>query len=190
MHGVSVHHPALLVEPAGRFRHRLDLDAIGPYVGTRRSSGMSSGESISTSPVRSPYGPGDIGRHSEPWWASGLVSLISRNRPRYTCDDAGTRHHGMNQSWNVEPSVDVSGPAIVSRAVLRIVLEREEAGVITRHREGRTNRYAVHPRRHLRRPVEGRCSVGDLLQMTDHPGDQRPKQMSAIEGSPVGETSR
>jgi hypothetical protein len=41
----------------------------------------------------------------------------------------------------------------------------EEAGVITRSREGRRNTYRVHKRRHLRHPLEGHCSVGDLLEM-------------------------
>ena len=56
---------------------------------------------------------------------------------------------------------------ITERAVQRIVQELEEAGVITRRREGRRNSYKMHSRGHLRHPLEEHCSVGDLLEMVD-----------------------
>ncbi len=58
---------------------------------------------------------------------------------------------------------------ITERAVQRIVQELEEAGIITRRREGRRNSYMVHSRGHLRHALEGHCSVGDLLSMVDGP---------------------
>lgn len=58
---------------------------------------------------------------------------------------------------------------ITERAVQRIVQELEEAGVITRRREGRRNTYQVNMQRHLRHPIEGHCSVGDLLTMVNPP---------------------
>jgi DNA-binding MarR family transcriptional regulator len=54
---------------------------------------------------------------------------------------------------------------ITERAVQRIVQELEEAGVITRTREGRRNRYRVHARKRLRHPVESHRRVTDLLEM-------------------------
>ena len=52
---------------------------------------------------------------------------------------------------------------ITERAVFRIVADLEEAGVITRHREGRRNQYEVHGGEPLRHPVEQHRTVGDLL---------------------------
>lgn len=52
---------------------------------------------------------------------------------------------------------------ITERAAQRIVAELEDAGYLTRAREGRRNRYTLHERRLLRHPLEGRSRVGDLL---------------------------
>jgi len=52
---------------------------------------------------------------------------------------------------------------ITERAVFRIVADLEEAGVITRRREGRRNQYEVHGDRPLRHAVEKHRTVGDLL---------------------------
>ncbi len=52
---------------------------------------------------------------------------------------------------------------VTERAVLRIVAELEEAGVLQRQREGRRNRYVVIPDAPLRHAVESHCTVGELL---------------------------
>ncbi|WP_236886496.1 helix-turn-helix transcriptional regulator [Dyella thiooxydans] len=52
---------------------------------------------------------------------------------------------------------------VTERAVLRIVAELEEAGVLQRQREGRRNRYAVLKDAPLRHAVESHCTVGELL---------------------------
>ena len=52
---------------------------------------------------------------------------------------------------------------ITERAVFRILADLDEAGVITRHREGRHNQYVVHRDKPLRHVVEKHRSVGDLL---------------------------
>lgn len=52
---------------------------------------------------------------------------------------------------------------VTERAVLRIVAELEEAGVLKRQREGRRNRYLVIPDAPLRHAVEAHCTVGELL---------------------------
>jgi DNA-binding MarR family transcriptional regulator len=54
---------------------------------------------------------------------------------------------------------------ITERAVQAIVADLEEAGVITRTREGRRNRYTIHPDRPLRHPVEHGTTVRDLLRL-------------------------
>ena len=58
---------------------------------------------------------------------------------------------------------------ITERAVQRIVLELEEAGVITRQREGRRNHYEITTDRTLRHPLESHRSVGDLLDLVNQP---------------------
>ncbi len=52
---------------------------------------------------------------------------------------------------------------ITERAVQRIVAELEEAGYITRMKDGRTNRYTIHRDQPLRHVVEMHHTVGDLL---------------------------
>ncbi len=52
---------------------------------------------------------------------------------------------------------------ITERAVLRILADLEEAGVITRHREGRRSQYEIHADQPLRHTVEQHRTVQDLL---------------------------
>ena len=54
---------------------------------------------------------------------------------------------------------------ITERAVLRIVSELEQAGVLAREREGRRNRYRINTDVPLRHPLEAHCRIGDLLGM-------------------------
>ena len=54
---------------------------------------------------------------------------------------------------------------ITEREVQRIVAYLETAGVLTRVREGRRNRYKVNPRVSLRHPVEAHRNIGDLLAL-------------------------
>ncbi len=54
---------------------------------------------------------------------------------------------------------------ITERAVQRIVADLEDAGVITRTRDGRRNQYVIHRNRPLRHSVEQGCTVDDLLSM-------------------------
>ena len=56
---------------------------------------------------------------------------------------------------------------ITERAVQRIVRELEQAGVLTRTRQGRRNSYTVEPHFHLRHPLEAHCTVGELLALLD-----------------------
>ena len=59
---------------------------------------------------------------------------------------------------------------ITERAVQRIVADLEEAGILTRSREGRRNQYIVNYSCQLRHPVEAHRTVGDLLKMVKGKG--------------------
>jgi DNA-binding MarR family transcriptional regulator len=54
---------------------------------------------------------------------------------------------------------------ITERAVMRIVAELEQGGVLERERDGRRNRYRIHSEVPLRHPLEAHCRIGDLLQL-------------------------
>jgi DNA-binding MarR family transcriptional regulator len=54
---------------------------------------------------------------------------------------------------------------ITERAVLRIVAELEQGGVLERERDGRRNRYRIHSEVPLRHRLEAHCRIGDLLQL-------------------------
>jgi DNA-binding Lrp family transcriptional regulator len=54
---------------------------------------------------------------------------------------------------------------ITERAAIRIVKHLEEAGVLSRQREGRRNRYRINLEQALRHPLESRSTVGSLLTM-------------------------
>lgn len=54
---------------------------------------------------------------------------------------------------------------ITERAVQKIVADLEEAGILTRQREGRRNHYEIDDSLPLRHPVEMHRTVADLLEM-------------------------
>ena len=56
---------------------------------------------------------------------------------------------------------------ITERAVQRIIVELEAAGVITREKDGRRNVYHIDHARPLRHPVEQGRTVRDLLKLVD-----------------------
>lgn len=59
-------------------------------------------------------------------------------------------------------AVDVG---ITERAAQRIVAELVEAGYLERSREGRRNRYHLHPEQPLRHPLEQEHAVGEILRI-------------------------
>jgi predicted transcriptional regulator len=59
---------------------------------------------------------------------------------------------------------------ITERAVQHIVSDLAAAGVVERTREGRRNRYTVHPEAPLRHPVEAHRRVGDLMALVPGAG--------------------
>jgi predicted transcriptional regulator len=54
---------------------------------------------------------------------------------------------------------------ITERAVMRIVGELEEAGVIARTRQGRRTHYEINEAMPLRHPIEAKRSVGELMRL-------------------------
>ena len=80
-----------------------------------------------------------------------------------------TNHSHVLLLLAAEPELrlrDVAGRVgVTERAVQKIVADLEASGVLTREREGRRNRYAVHTERPLRHPVEAHRTVADLLAM-------------------------
>jgi DNA-binding transcriptional ArsR family regulator len=53
---------------------------------------------------------------------------------------------------------------ITERSVQRLLSELEEAGVVTRSKEGRCNRYDVDLDFRLRHPLEADKTIGELLR--------------------------
>ena len=58
-----------------------------------------------------------------------------------------------------------SSVGITERAAMRIVAHLEDAGILTRYKEGRRNRYVIHEGQFLRHPLESHCTVGSLLSL-------------------------
>jgi DNA-binding transcriptional ArsR family regulator len=56
---------------------------------------------------------------------------------------------------------------VTERAVQRILDDLEEAGYITRFREGRSNYYEIHPDRPMRHKAQEGRTVGDLLVLVE-----------------------
>ena len=54
---------------------------------------------------------------------------------------------------------------ITERAVIRIILELEEAGYIRKERIGRRNHYTIAPEKHLRHPLESHHSIRAILAL-------------------------
>ena len=58
---------------------------------------------------------------------------------------------------------------ITERAVQRILDDLEKAGYITRFRDGRKNRYEIHPELPMRHPAQRGRAIRDLLELLAMP---------------------
>ena len=80
-----------------------------------------------------------------------------------------TNHSHVLLCISEDPDITVRDLAlkvgITERAVMRIIGELDEAGVIARTREGRRNHYSINRDQALRHPIEQHCSVADLIRM-------------------------
>jgi DNA-binding MarR family transcriptional regulator len=54
---------------------------------------------------------------------------------------------------------------ITERAVMKIVADLDEEGLVHRHREGRRNSYELTLNRPLRHPIENHRKVGELVNL-------------------------
>ncbi|HEU4326924.1 MAG TPA: winged helix-turn-helix domain-containing protein [Roseiflexaceae bacterium] len=61
---------------------------------------------------------------------------------------------------------------ITERAVQRILDDLEEAGYLSRRREGRSNVYELHPEQPLRHPAQQGHQVGELLRLLERGREQ------------------
>jgi DNA-binding MarR family transcriptional regulator len=64
---------------------------------------------------------------------------------------------------------------LTERAVLLILADLEAQGIVERIREGRRNRYVLHPDEALRHPLEEHRTVRELLRMVEGRGLSLPK---------------
>ena len=58
---------------------------------------------------------------------------------------------------------------ITERAVQRILDDLEDAGYISRFRDGRKNRYEIHPDLPMRHPAQRGLAIRDLLELLTLP---------------------
>ncbi len=58
---------------------------------------------------------------------------------------------------------------VTERAVQRIVDDLEEAGYVSRFRDGRQNRYEIHPDLPMRHPLQRGLTIKDLLELLTTP---------------------
>jgi predicted transcriptional regulator len=80
-----------------------------------------------------------------------------------------TNHAHVLIVLNHDPSIVLREVArrvgITERAVQKIIVDLEDAGVIEREKVGRQNQYRIHPEKKLRHPIEEHQSVGALLSL-------------------------
>ena len=86
-----------------------------------------------------------------------------------------TNHAHVLQCIAADPTARLRDIAetvgITERTVAQIVGELEEAGYLTKTRDGRRNRYEVHDELPLRHPQHRHHTVGDLIRFLQPPPD-------------------
>ena len=84
-----------------------------------------------------------------------------------------TNHAHVLESIAVDPTLrlrDIAAAVgITERTAAQIVQDLEEAGYITKIREGRRNRYEVHEELPLRHPRHHHHTVGELIRFLEGP---------------------
>jgi len=66
---------------------------------------------------------------------------------------------------------------ITERSASRLLSELDRAGILTRVKDGRRNRYVIDTDQHLRHPLEAHCTVGDMLAFILSPEKVRELDM-------------
>jgi hypothetical protein len=62
---------------------------------------------------------------------------------------------------------------ITERSAQRLISHLDEAGILTRVKQGRRNMYYIDTSAHLRHPIEEDCTVGELLKLVLSPARVR-----------------
>lgn len=62
---------------------------------------------------------------------------------------------------------------ITERSAQRLITELDRAGILTRVKRGRRNRYYIDTQAHLRHPIEEHSTVGELLKLIMTPARVR-----------------
>lgn len=79
---------------------------------------------------------------------------------------------------------------ITERAAQSIIADLVNSEYVTRRREGRRNRYQIHPAAPLRHPIESDHTVGDLLTMLGRLRSLSPVAPSATQATPAATTAK
>lgn len=81
----------------------------------------------------------------------------------------------MNPEARLREVADEVG--ITERSAVRLITQLDEAGILTREKQGRRNHYVIDMDAPLRHPMESHCTVGQLIDALsrhyppDHNGD-------------------
>jgi hypothetical protein len=89
-----------------------------------------------------------------------------------------TNHAHVLECIAADPSARLRDVAvtvgITERTAAHIVNDLEQAGYLTRTRDGRRNRYEVHDQLPLRHPRHRHQTVGDLIRFLEAPSAKKP----------------
>jgi DNA-binding MarR family transcriptional regulator len=84
-----------------------------------------------------------------------------------------TNHAHVLECISAEPTARLKDIAttvgITERTAAHIVSDLEQAGYLTKNRDGRRNRYEVHDELPLRHPWHRHHTVGDLIRFLEAP---------------------
>jgi DNA-binding MarR family transcriptional regulator len=87
-----------------------------------------------------------------------------------------TNHAHVLQAISADPTTRVRDIAatvgITERTAAQIINDLEQAGYLTKTREGRRNRYQVHAELPLRHPQHRHHTVGDLITFLETPAPE------------------
>lgn len=76
---------------------------------------------------------------------------------------------------------------ITERAVQKIVRDLQDGGLVSVSKQGRRNRYRLHPNQPLRHTLEAHCTTGELLDMVNRraPGLERDEAPETKDAAPA-----
>jgi DNA-binding MarR family transcriptional regulator len=63
---------------------------------------------------------------------------------------------------------------VTERTAMRLITRLDEAGILTRVKQGRRNSYRISTSEHLRHPLEAHCTIEELLRMILPPRGNSP----------------